>query len=93
MADPRTRIMRLITAAQIDLLRKENGIIRQIHAAYGQARKEMLAELTEAYQRLGPDPKPETVRRLLGDRSLVLAIERRMGRVGTGIWRTFVRTA
>ena len=70
--------MRLLDKAQANLLRQENGTVRAILTAYEQARKELLAQLTDAFTTLGPNPEPAAVRRLANQAGLVRAIDMRL---------------
>jgi hypothetical protein len=68
--------------AQASQLRQENAIVRQILAAYDEARKVLMGELSLAYSRLGDNPSREAVRLLASNASLIQAIEQRIASLG-----------
>lgn len=78
MPNARDEVMRLIDKSQAALLRNENRVVRDILVAYEQARKELMAEIVDAYGRIGENPEAAAIRRLANDVTLVQAINRRI---------------
>lgn len=79
--NPRDQVMQRVDADQAALLRRENDLVREVAQAYEQARKDLLAEFTEAFANLGPSPTPAEIRQLATNAALIQAIERRLAQL------------
>lgn len=87
MANERDTIIKMMDKAQAAQLRQENALVRAILAAYDDARKSLMGELSLAFSRLGENPSREAVRRLASNASLIQAIEQRMQNLGATLSR------
>ena len=87
MANERDAIIKMMSQAQAAQLRQENALVRQILAAYDDARKSLMGELSLAFSRLGDDPSREAIRRLASQSSLIQAIEQRMAQLSAQLGR------
>lgn len=78
MSDPHAEMMGMAESHAADLLKQENGLVRQIVAAYNAARRDLLATLADAYATLGDNPTPEQIRTLTTNVGLIQAIDQRL---------------
>lgn len=78
MPEPRDTVLNMLNASERAVLRKENSLVKAIYEAFDRARKEILAELADAYAKLGPNPDTATIQRLANDLALANTIRRRM---------------
>lgn len=76
--DPRQVILTDLERFSAQLLRQENGLVRDVYRAYEQARADLLAQFTYRFSLLGDDPSPAQIRQLATDAELIRAIEERM---------------
>lgn len=63
------------------LLRQENGLVREVYRAYEQARADLLAQFTYRFSLLGDAPTAAQIRALAVDLELIRAIEERMAQL------------
>lgn len=78
MSNERDKILRLVSQNQAQTLRQENALIREVHTAYDNARRDLLGRFTETFNNLGDDPTPAQIRQLATDANLIRAIETRV---------------
>lgn len=74
----RDQVLESVGKTQRAVDRMDAALARQIIKAYGDARVALIGELESAFARLGDDPTAAQVRGLMSQRSLILAIERRI---------------
>lgn len=65
---------------RIDAL--DGKLAGEIAAAYRRARRDLMADLVDAFGRLPDNPTPAQIQRLLGVQSLIASIEARIGELG-----------
>lgn len=74
----RAEILQQVRQSQRRIDRMDRELARDITEAYEAARRDLLADLVDAFSRLPDEPTPAQIRRLLSANSLIVAIEERV---------------
>lgn len=74
-----------VRAGQRAVDKLDAALAKDIAKAYQAARRDLLADLTDAFMRLGDEPTPAQIRGLLAQRGLIQAIERRLAELGQDV--------